>query len=102
MLAFLVITIFFNTWGAKFLLMIETISLFGHLGGFLVVMISVLALAPKNSAKEVFTEFENGSGWGNMGVSLLIAQISVLYCNLGSDSAVHIGKIFFFPLLCPR
>jgi choline transport protein len=75
MLAFLIITIFFNTWGAKALPTIETISLFGHLGGFFVTMIAVLALAPKNSAKEVFTHFENGS--------LLNTQVSVLYCNLG-------------------
>jgi choline transport protein len=88
MLAFMVITIFFNTWGAKALPMIETISLFGHLGGFLVTMIAVLAMAPKNDAKMVFTHFENGSGWGNMGASLLITQVSVLYCNLGRFSVL--------------
>ncbi|KAH6668007.1 amino acid transporter-like protein [Halenospora varia] len=112
MLAFLVITIGFNTWGAKILPMLETISLFGHLGGFLVTMIAILALAPKNSAKQVFTEVVNSSGWENIGASLLIAQVSVLYCNLGksfkilhqftrlcadsfhlgSDSAVHISE----------
>jgi choline transport protein len=38
-IAFLFITIFFNTWGAGTLPMIETISLFGHLGGFVVTII---------------------------------------------------------------
>ncbi|KAH8665012.1 amino acid transporter-like protein [Tricladium varicosporioides] len=92
MLAFLIITIGFNTWGAKILPMLETISLFGHLIGFLVTIITILSLAPKNSAKQVFTEVVNNSGWENMGASLLIAQVSVLYCNLGSDSAVHISE----------
>ncbi|TVY83619.1 putative amino-acid permease [Lachnellula suecica] len=92
MLAFLVITIGFNTWGAKALPMLETISLYGHLLGFLVTMIVVLVMAPKNSAKQVFTEVVNSSGWKNTGASVLIAQVQVLYCNLGSDSAVHISE----------
>ncbi|TLD34554.1 amino acid transporter-like protein [Venturia nashicola] len=36
MIAFLVLTIFFNTWGAPYLPFVETLSLYGHLGGFLV------------------------------------------------------------------
>lgn len=83
MLAFLLITIVFNTWGAKMLPKLEILSLFGHLGGFLVVMIPLLVMAPKNSAKEVFTEVVNSSGWSNTGTSCLIAQVTVLYCNLG-------------------
>lgn len=83
MLAFLIITIFFNTWGAKTLPKLETLSLFGHLGGFFVVMIPLLVMTPKNSAKEVFTEVVNSSGWSNTGASCLIAQVTVMYCNLG-------------------
>lgn len=92
MLAFLIITIGFNTWGAKALPRIETMSLFGHLGGLLITIIPLLVLAPKNSAKQVFTEVVNNGGWSNTGTSCLIAQVSVLYCNLGSDSAVHICR----------
>lgn len=92
MLGFLIVTIGFNTWGAKALPMLETLSLFGHLGGFLITMIAVLVMAPKNSAKQVFTEVVNSSGWDNTETSVLVAQVSVLYCNLGSDSAVHICK----------
>lgn len=83
MLAFLTMTIAFNTWGAKALPRIETLSLFGHIGGLLITIIPVLVLAPKNSAKQVFTEVVNNGGWSNTGTSCLIAQISVLYCNLG-------------------
>ena len=92
MIGFLAITIVFNTWGAKALPMLETCSLFGHLAGFLITLIPLLVLAPKNSAKQVFTEVVNNGGWSNTGTSCLIAQVSVLYCNLGSDSAVHICK----------
>lgn len=82
MLAFLLITIVFNTWWAKVLPMLETISLFGHILGLFVMVIPILALAPKNSAKQVFTEVVNSGGWSNTGTSCLIAQVSVLYCNL--------------------
>ncbi|KAI6711001.1 hypothetical protein JHW43_006502 [Diplocarpon mali] len=92
MLAFLLITIAFNTWGAKALPKLEILSLFGHMGGFLVVIIPLLVMAPKNPAREVFTEVVNSSGWGSTGTSCLIAQVTIMYCNLGSDSAVHISE----------
>ncbi|KAK2630179.1 hypothetical protein QTJ16_000999 [Diplocarpon rosae] len=92
MLAFLLITIAFNTWGARALPKLEVLSLFGHLGGFLVVIIPLVVMAPKNSAKEVFTEFVDSSGWESPETSCLIAQVTVMYCNLGSDSAVHISE----------
>ena len=83
MLAFLLVTIFFNTWGARVLPLLETISLFGHIGGFVITLVPLWVLAPKNSARAVFAEVINNGGWGNTGTSCLVAQVTVLYCNLG-------------------
>ncbi len=83
MLAFLVLTIFLNTWGATALPMLETVSLFGHIGGFIIVLVSLWVLAPKNTAHAVFVEVTNNGGWSNTGTSCLVAQVTVLYCNLG-------------------
>ena len=83
MLAFLVLTIFLNTWGAPVLPMLEIVSLFGHLGGFIIVLVPLWVLAPKNSASSVFAEVVNNGGWSNTGTSCLVAQVTVLYCNLG-------------------
>ena len=83
MLAFLVVTILFNTWGAKVLPMLEVISLFGHLAGFLVVMIPILVLCQKNSAHAVFVEVVNNGGWSNTGTACLVSQVTVMFCNLG-------------------
>jgi choline transport protein len=69
MIAFLFITIFFNTWGSPYLPLIETASLYGHLGGFIVVMIPLLVMCPKNSASEVFTSVVNSGGWSSKGRS---------------------------------
>jgi choline transport protein len=58
-------------------------SLFGHLGGLLLTIIPLLVMAPKNSAHTVFVEVVNNGGWPNTGTSCLVAQVSVIYCNLG-------------------
>jgi choline transport protein len=107
MLAFLVITIFFNTWGAQVLPMVEIVSLIGHLAGFIVTIVPLWVLAPKNPASDVFAVFVNNGGWSNTGTACLISQVTVMYCSLGkcyalldfwtslisvigSDSVVHI------------
>ncbi|TKA47165.1 hypothetical protein B0A54_02643 [Friedmanniomyces endolithicus] len=91
MFAIIAITIVFNTVGAKFLPMLETISLFGHIAGFFVVMVPLLVLCPKNSASDVFVHFEANGGW-SLGPGYLVSQVTIIYCNLGSDSVVHISE----------
>lgn len=46
-------------------------------------MIPLLIMAPKNSAKQVFTEVVNNGGWSNTGTACLVSQVTVIYCNLG-------------------
>ncbi|KAK5215529.1 polyamine transporter tpo5 [Exophiala xenobiotica] len=70
-IAFLVITIFFNTSGARSLPMIETVSPFGHVLCFVVTIVPLWVMCPKNSAKDVFITFVD---------------------SRGSDSACHISE----------
>lgn len=49
-------------------------------------------MCDKNTASEVFTSVVDNGGWGNVGVACMVGQVSVIYCNLGSDSAVHISE----------
>jgi choline transport protein len=91
MWAFCLITIVFNTYAAGILPALEIASLVGHLVGFVVTLVPLLVLAPKNSARDVFVNFENNSGYNNMGTAYLVSQVTVMYCNLGSDSVVHVG-----------
>ncbi|SMR64282.1 unnamed protein product [Zymoseptoria tritici ST99CH_3D1] len=92
MIAFIAITILFNTWGASTLPTLQVVSLCAHLAGFLVVMIPLLVLCPKNDAYDVFLDFQDNSGWDNMGAAFLICQVYVLYCCLGSDAVCHISE----------
>ncbi|KAI1083703.1 amino acid/polyamine transporter I [Whalleya microplaca] len=91
-LAFISIMIPCNTWWVETLPVLETVSLVGHLVGVLIVVITLWVMCPKNSVAEVFTAVVDNGGWGNVGLSCLVGQTSVLYCNLGSDSAVHISE----------
>lgn len=93
MIFFLITTIYFNTWGARLLPAIEIVSLVFHLAGFIITIIPLWVLAPKNSASDVFGPVVNGGGWSNAGTSFLVGSITILFSNLGPDAAVHIGKL---------
>lgn len=102
-LALLLVTIALNTLGAGFLPALEVVSLVGHTAGF-VVFVGVLwglcgragtaggagGTVPLNTAREVFLSWENGSGWGDYGAACLVAQVSIIWSMLGSDTIVHI------------
>ena len=92
MLAFTAITIVFNTYGTPIFPELEIASLIGHIVGFFVVIIPLWVLCPKNSAEDVFLNFRDQSGFNNMGLAYLTCQVYVMYCNLGSDSVVHISE----------
>ena len=92
MIFFLIETIYFNTWGARFLPAITTVSLVIHLVGFIVTVVPLWVLAPKNSASDVFGKIVDGGGWNSAGTSFLVGSITVLFSTLGPDAAVHIGR----------
>lgn len=83
MMAFVTVTVLFNTLGTKILPMVEIITLFVHVAGFFIILIVLWVLAPKNSAHDVFVEVVNGGGWSNTGLSCLVGSITVLYAQLG-------------------
>lgn len=93
MIFFLITTIYFNTWGARLLPAIEIVSLLFHLAGFIITIVPLWVLAPKNSASDVFGPVVNGGGWSHTGTSFLVGTITILFSNLGPDAAVHIGKL---------
>ena len=92
MIFFLFVTIWFNTWGAKLLPAVSVVSVVFHLVGFVVTIVPLWVLAPKNSARDVFGEIVNGGGWSSAGTSFFVGTITILFSNLGPDAAVHLGK----------
>src|SRR5271154_3827037 len=84
--------IIFNTFLAKKLPMVEGMVLIIHIVGFFAVLIPLWILAPRNPAKEVFTEFLNLGGWSSTGVAFMVGLLSPIYTLLGADSAVHMSE----------
>jgi choline transport protein len=83
MLGFLFVTIFLNTWGAKVLPGLHTLSLFAHIGGFFITFIALWVMCPRNAPKEVFLNVVNSGGWSSIGTSCMVSQVTVIYCNIG-------------------
>ncbi|KAF2843012.1 amino acid transporter [Patellaria atrata CBS 101060] len=82
----------FNTFLARRLPLVEGIVLVLHIFGFFAVLITLWVLGPKAPAKEVFTTFTDGGGWGNTGLSCLVGMLSPVFSFIGPDSATHMSE----------
>ena len=91
MLGFILTLIFFNTWAAPIMPVLQACALVFYVVGFLIIIITLWVMSPKASAKDVFLTFTNNSGW-SMGATILLNQVNSLYCILGSDTGVHISE----------
>jgi choline transport protein len=84
-----------NAYGVRRLLpALELVMLALHFFGVLVVLVPLWALAPKASASDVFTRFEDGGGWGNVGLACLVGQIGPVFALSRADGAIHIGRFW--------
>ena len=82
-----IIIYFLTVWGAEAMPMFQNLMLVIHCVGFVVVVVVLLVLAPRNPASVVFTQFINGGGWNSMGLSLMVGQISALYALISAFAA---------------
>ena len=76
-------SIIFNTVAARQLPMVEGLVLILHVFGFFAILIPLWVLAPRTSAKDVFTLFSDNGQWGNVGLSTLIGMLSPVFTLLG-------------------
>ncbi|KAF2716652.1 amino acid transporter [Polychaeton citri CBS 116435] len=90
--AVLVLAFAFNLYLAKYLPLAEGVVLVLHVVGFLAFLIVMWAITDHVDAKKVFTEFEDGGGWGNMGLSVLVGIGSPLWFFIGPDAGAHMSE----------
>ncbi|KAK0834061.1 hypothetical protein LTR91_019515 [Friedmanniomyces endolithicus] len=81
-----------NVWGIRFLPMIELIGGICHVVFYVMVLVTLVVLAPRSSASFVFTEFVNGGQWASDGVSWCVGLLTVVYCFVGFDGAIHMSE----------
>jgi amino acid transporter len=63
-----------------------------HVVGFFLIMVPIVALAPKSSNAFVWTEFTNYSGYPSAGLSWLIGQSASAILFIGYDGACHMAE----------
>lgn len=85
-------SIFFNTFLARNLPMVEALILIIHIVGLFAIIIPLWVLAPRNNAKAVFTEFNNGGGWNSDGTATLVGFSTTITAMIGYDCSVHMCK----------
>lgn len=86
MWAYLALVLFFNSVLSKALPAIEIGILIIHILGFFAIFISILYLAPKATAADVFTIFNNGGGWPSQGLSFFVGLAGVAAAFIGKCS----------------
>ena len=89
MIGIIAFSMLFNTFLAKKLPMIENLILILYVVGFFATIIPLWVLAPRNSAKSVFLEFNNGGNWSSTGTSVMIGLLGPVTSMLGFDCMVH-------------
>jgi len=70
---------------------IEKTMGFVHGLGWMAAVVILAVLAPHPPARAVFLEFST-FGWKNMGISVLVGQITSVYFLILSDSAAHLSE----------
>lgn len=84
--------VFFNTWLAKKLPLVEGLVLIIHVLGFFGILVTLWVLSPRSDAKAVFTSFNNGGGWDTMAASFVAGISASIGPLLGADAAVHMAE----------
>jgi choline transport protein len=83
MWAVLVINFAINVYAIKVLPMIQLMGGIFHVASFVMLVVPLVLLSPRSTAKFVFTEVLNEGGWKSDGISWCIGLLTVTYCFLG-------------------
>ena len=76
--ALVAFSVLVTTVGARVFPKFEAIFLVLHIIGFFAILITVVYLAPKNPASEVFNNFVNGGSFDTHGESWLVGTVSMM------------------------
>ena len=71
---------------------LQKVVIFAHAFGWIPVVVVLAVLAPHATAKQALVQLTSTGGWENIGISLMIGQISPVYFMILSDSAAHLAE----------
>ena len=90
--AVLLLTTAVNILGVRKFPHIETFAFIFFIAAFFIILVPLVYLTPQSSAKFVFTDFENSSGWSSDGLVWFIGLLNGAYTLLGIDGVCHMSE----------
>ena len=84
--AIISVSLFINTCLARLLPKIEAMVLVIHVAGFVCILVPLIYLAPHGSAKDVFTNFNNGGGWDTEALSFFVGVPTTMFAFIGMSN----------------
>jgi choline transport protein len=84
--------ILFNIFLARRLPGIEAAVFTAYILCFVAFFIVLLAMGPRSSAKEIFTDFQDNAGWGSIGTACFVGVSGPVITLIGADSSVHMAE----------
>jgi len=88
LLAFAAIIIAYvgTIYGARLLPYWQNALFAVHIMGFIAYIVPIWVSAPTATHKQVWGEFESSGGWSNMGLTVMIGQLTGIANQLGGDA----------------
>lgn len=86
--ASLLLIVSFNIFFDRQLPTTEIVVLVLHVIGFFVFLVLFWAMGTPAPAKDVFTTFQDGGGWGSIGTSALVGLATPLWTYIGPDAGM--------------
>lgn len=91
-IAMTLFAIIFNTVFVSKLPVVEVIGLILHVSAFVAIVVILWVMAPHSDPETVWTDFEDNSGWGSLGLSTLVGILGPIVTLIGSDSSCHLAE----------
>lgn len=84
--------IIWNTVFVRKLPVIEGLGLILHVFGFFAFVVVLWVMGPRSDTKAVWTDFQDNSGWGSVGLATLVGVLGPTVTLIGSDSSCHLSE----------
>ena len=91
--AMILVIYVFNVYASNLMPILNNLLMVFHILSWAVIVIVLWAMAPHQSARAVFTKWENLGGWSSMGLTVMIGQISAIYASLSMSQTIKRSKV---------
>jgi len=92
MWAVMILSFAVNVYAIQILPLIQLFGGIMHVTFFIALVVPLVLLAPRSTPEFVFTELLNEGGWKSDGISWCLGMLTVTYCFIGFDGAIHMSE----------